>query len=289
MIGGFERYYQIARCFRDEDSRADRLPEFTQLDIEMAFVEEDDVIELMEAVMTAVFATVGFPVPAAPWPRMTYAEAMSRFGSDRPDTRFGLELHDLGDALARHRVQGVRRARSRPAGWCAASTPGPASCPAQSSTRSPTTSSATGPRGWCGRSSEGADSWRSPVAKFLSAAEIAAINERLAASVGDVLFIVADTAEVAAASLGALRLELSRRFSLVPEGVHDVRWIVRFPMFHYSPDEGRWDAEHHPFTAPATAAGEPAGVADLDDAGDAALALLRPRARRQRDRRRLDP
>ncbi len=111
---------------------------------------------------------------------------------------------------------------------------------------------------------EGDDSWRSPVAKFLSAAEIAAINQQLA-SVGDVLFIVADTAEVAGASLGALRLELSRRFSLVPEGVHDVRWIVRFPMFHYSPDDERWDAEHHPFTAPATAAGDPADAGDLDD------------------------
>ena len=100
MIGGFERYYQIVRCFRDEDSRADRLPEFTQLDIEMAFVEEDDVLELSEAVMGAVFADAGFELPPAPWPRMTHAEAMSRFGSDRPDTRFGLELTDLGEALA---------------------------------------------------------------------------------------------------------------------------------------------------------------------------------------------
>ena len=95
MVGGLERYYQIVRCFRDEDSRADRLPEFTQLDIEMAFVDEDDVIEMMEAVFGAVFATEGFDVPAAPWPRVTWAEAMSRWGSDRPDRRFGLELNDL--------------------------------------------------------------------------------------------------------------------------------------------------------------------------------------------------
>ena len=100
MIGGFERYYQIVRCFRDEDARADRLPEFTQLDIEMAFVDEDDVLETAEAMIGAVFERVGFDVPAPPWPRMTHAEAVSRFGSDRPDTRFGLELRDLGDAVA---------------------------------------------------------------------------------------------------------------------------------------------------------------------------------------------
>ena len=100
MIGGFERYYQIARCFRDEDTRADRQPEFTQLDLEMAFVEEDDVIECMEAVMGAVFERERFDVPPPPWPRMTFAEAVSRYGIDRPDTRFGLELHDLGEPLA---------------------------------------------------------------------------------------------------------------------------------------------------------------------------------------------
>ena len=99
MIGGMERYYQIARCFRDEDTRADRQPEFTQLDVEMAFVEEDDVIDCMEAVMGAVFEREGFDVPSPPWPRMTFAEAVSRYGIDRPDTRFGLELHDLADAL----------------------------------------------------------------------------------------------------------------------------------------------------------------------------------------------
>jgi aspartyl-tRNA synthetase len=265
MIGGLERYYQIARCFRDEDSRADRLPEFTQLDIEMGFVEEDDVIDLMEAVMTAVFATVDFAVPPAPWPQMTHAEAMSRFGSDRPDTRFGLELHDLGGALSQTEFK-VFSGTIASGGVVRGINAGARELPRSELDGLTDYVKRYGAKGLVWAFVEGADSWRSPVAKFLSAAEIAAVNERLEASVGDVLFIVADTAEVAAASLGALRLELSRRFSLVPEGVHDVRWIVRFPMFHYSPDEGRWDAEHHPFTAPATAAGEPAGVADLDDA-----------------------
>src|SRR5947209_20601943 len=100
MVAGFERYYQIARCFRDEDTRADRQPEFTQLDLEMSFVEEDDVIEVMEAVMGAVFEREGFAAPPPPWPRMTFAEAVSRYGTDRPDTRLGVELRDLGEALA---------------------------------------------------------------------------------------------------------------------------------------------------------------------------------------------
>ncbi|MGH2908993.1 MAG: aspartate--tRNA ligase [Solirubrobacteraceae bacterium] len=264
MIGGLERYYQIARCFRDEDSRADRLPEFSQLDIEMGFVEEDDVIELMEAVMTAVFATVDFPAPPAPWPQMTYAEAVSRFGSDRPDTRFGLELHDLGGALAQTEFK-VFAGTIGSGGVVRGINAGARELPRSELEALTEFVKRYGAKGLVWAFVEGDDSWRSPVAKFLSAAEIAAINERLGASVGDVLFIVADTAEVAGASLGALRLELSRRFSLVPEGVHDVRWIVRFPMFHYSPEDERWDAEHHPFTAPATAAGDPADAGDLDD------------------------
>ena len=264
MIGGFERYYQIVRCFRDEDSRADRLPEFTQLDIEMSFVEEDDVLELMEAVMTAVFAVTGFAVDPAPWPRMTHAEAMSRFGSDRPDTRFGLELTDLGGALAQTEFKVFAGALAS-GGVVRAINAGARELPRSELDALTEFVKRYGAKGLVWAFVEGADTWRSPVAKFLAPAEIAAINERLQASTGDVLFIVADTASVAAASLGALRLELARRFSLVPDGVHDVRWIVRFPMFHYDEAEGRWDAEHHPFTAPATAAGEPAGVEDLDD------------------------
>jgi len=264
MIGGLERYYQIARCFRDEDSRADRLPEFSQLDIEMGFVEEDDVIELMEAVMTAVFATVDFPVPPAPWPQMTHAEAMSRFGSDRPDTRFGLELHDLGGAVAQTEFK-VFAGTIASGGVVRGINAGARELPRSELDALTDHVKRYGAKGLVWAFVEGADTWRSPVAKFLTAGEIAEINTRLQASEGDVLFIVADTAEVAAASLGALRLELARRFSLVPEGVHDVRWIVRFPMFHYSPEEDRWDAEHHPFTAPATAAGEPAGAGDLDE------------------------
>jgi aspartyl-tRNA synthetase len=215
-------------------------------------------------VMTAVFATVDFPVPPAPWPQMTHAEAMSRFGSDRPDTRFGLELHDLGGAAAQTEFK-VFSGTIASGGVVRGINAGARALPRSELEALTDYVKRYGAKGLVWAFVEGADTWRSPVAKFLTAGEIAEINTRLQASEGDVLFIVADTAEVAAASLGALRLELSRRFSLVPEGIHDVRWIVRFPMFHHLPDEDRWDAEHHPFTAPATAAGEPAGAADLDD------------------------
>jgi aspartyl-tRNA synthetase len=268
MIGGFERYYQIVRCFRDEDARADRLPEFTQLDIEMGFVEEDDVLELSEEVMGAVFADSDLDLPAPPWPRMTHAEAMTRFGSDRPDTRFGLELQDLGDALADTEFKVFAGALS--SGGVVRGINVGAHALARSDLDALTElAKQHGAKGlvWAFVQDEDDAPWRSPVAKFLAADEIASLNERLGAKTGDLLLIVADQAVIAAQALGALRLELARRFDLVPAGTHDIRWIVRFPMFAYKPDEQRWDAEHHPFTAPSTATGEPATAADLDDPG----------------------
>ena len=275
MVGGFERYYQIVRCFRDEDARADRLPEFTQLDIEMSFVEEEDVLELAEAVIGEVLSRAGFDAPAPSWPRMTHAEAMSRFGSDRPDTRFGLELTDLGGALSETEFK-VFAAALGGGGVVRGINAGARELPRSELDALTELAKQHGARGlvWAFVTDEAqSDShppapnltWRSPVAKFLTEAEITAINERLGARTGDLLLIVADQAAVAAQTLGALRSELARRFSLIPEGAHELLWIVRFPMFAYKPEEQRWDAEHHPFTAPATAAGEPATVADLTD------------------------
>jgi aspartyl-tRNA synthetase len=274
MIGGFERYYQIVRCFRDEDARADRLPEFTQLDVEMAFVDEEDVLTTSEAAIGAVFAQTGFDVPAPPWPRMTHAEAMTRYGSDRPDTRFGLELSDLGDAVKDSEFKVFSGALAS-GGVVRGINAG-----ARELTRSDldTLTELAKQHGAKGlvwafvqetqSHPPGADGlWRSPIAKFLSEAELAAITSALSATPGDVLFIVADAAATANQALGALRLEMARRFDLVPEGVHDIRWVIQFPMFTFKPDEQRWDAEHHPFTAPATAAGAPATVADMDDPG----------------------
>jgi aspartyl-tRNA synthetase len=267
MIGGMERYYQVVRCFRDEDARADRLPEFTQLDLEMGFVEEEDVLETTEAVMGEVFRQAGFDVPAPPWPRMTHAEAMGRFGSDRPDTRFGLELLDLGAAVA-HTEFKVFSGALASGGVVRGINAGRRELARSDLDSLTELAKQYGAKGlvWAFVQDEAVqEPWRSPIAKFLTPAEIAAITGALDAQPGDLLLIVADQATVANQVLGALRLELARRFDLVPEGSHDVRWVIEFPMFTYRPEEGRWDAEHHPFTAPATAAGKPATAADLDD------------------------
>ena len=257
MIGGLERYYQIVRCFRDEDSRADRMSEFTQLDLEMAFVEEDDVLETMEAVMGAVFASTGFTVPAPPWPRMTHAEAVARFGSDRPDTRFGIELHDLGEPLAATELKVFAGALAG-GGVVRGINAGARELPRSELDALTELAKQHGAKGLVWAFVQDAAGWRSPIAKFLPAAELAAVNQRLDGSPGDLLLIVADQAGVANQALGALRLELARRFELIPAGTHDIRWIVEFPMFSWRAEEQRWDAEHHPFTAP---------TGDLDDPG----------------------
>ena len=254
MIGGLERYYQIVRCFRDEDSRADRLPEFTQLDLEMAFVAEDDVIETMEAVMGAVFERAGFPVPPPPWPRMTFAEAVSRYGSDRPDPRFGFELRDVGEAVAGTEFT-VFAGALADGGVVRGINAGARDLPRSELDALTELAKQHGAKGlvWAFVEDGG---WRSPIAKFLTGAEIAAVGERLEASEGDLLLLVADDVITADKVLGALRLELARRFSLVPDGSHDIRWVVEFPMFLWNDEDGRWEAEHHPFTAP---------TGDLDD------------------------
>ncbi|HEX3615165.1 MAG TPA: aspartate--tRNA ligase [Solirubrobacteraceae bacterium] len=260
MVGGLERYYQIVRCFRDEDSRADRLPEFTQLDIEMAFVEEDDVLELMETVFGAVFASEGFDVPAAPWERVTWGEAMSRWGSDRPDRRFGLELHDLSDAVRTSEFQVFSGALAGASGTVQGINGGRLELPRSDLDALTEFATQYGAKGlvWAFVQEDG--SLRSPIAKFLSPGEIDAIKAALSAEVGDALFVVADALPVARAVLGALRLELARRFALVPEGApHDLHWVVEFPMF--APDgDGGWTAEHHPFTAPTGDLSDPASL-----------------------------
>jgi aspartyl-tRNA synthetase len=258
MIGGMERYYQIVRCFRDEDARADRLPEFTQLDIEMAFVDEDDVIDTTEAVMNPVFERGGLEVAPPPWPRMTFAEAVGRFGSDRPDTRFGLELKDLGTAVSGSEFK-VFSGALESGGVVRGINAGARELSRAELDVLTELAKQHGAKGlvWAFVEPEG---WRSPIAKFLSEQEIAAINSRLEASEGDLLLIVADQATTAGQSLGALRLELGRRFGLIPEGRHDILWVVEFPMFMWHPEEQRWDAEHHPFTAPSGDLDDPANL-----------------------------
>jgi aspartyl-tRNA synthetase len=251
MIGGLERYYQIARCFRDEDTRADRQPEFTQLDLEMAFVTEDDVIDCMEAVMGAVFERAGFPVAPPPWPRMTFAEAVSRFGIDRPDTRFGLELHDLGEALSGTDFKVVAQALGA-GGVVRGINAGPRELARSELDALTELAIQHGAKGlvWAFVQEE-EPGWRSPIAKFLSQSEIEAINARLDAKHGDLLLIVADEVTTVGQALSALRLELGRRFGLIDYSRHEVLWVVEFPAFFWNQEERRWVASHHPFTGPA--------------------------------------
>ena len=262
MIGGYERYFQIARCFRDEDLRADRQPEFTQLDLEMSFVAEDDVIDVNERLMAKVFDVGGLDVRQPPYPRLPYDEALLRYGSDRPDTRFGLEINDVSDALrtSQFKVFASVLNRSHPPGVVRAINAGQREVPRSELDALTELAKRHGAGGlvWAFVLEDGG--WRSPIAKFMSAEEIVAVTAALDAGPGDLLLAVADTADVAAGALGALRLHLAERWDLVPAGRHDVLWVVDFPMFGYNDTEDRWDALHHPFTAPTGSLDDPGAL-----------------------------
>jgi aspartyl-tRNA synthetase len=244
MVSGFERYYQIARCFRDEDQRADRQLEFTQLDIEMSFVAEDDVLELMEGVMRRVFEETGFPVEAPPWRRMTYAEAMLRYGSDKPDLRFGLEIHDLTADVAgtEFRVLGAAKAVR---GFNA----GAREVARRDLDELTEHAKRFGAKGliWAVAGPDG--TWARTSAGPLGEPERAAISQTLGAAEGDLLLIVADDPAAAAPVLGELRLEIGRRYELTAGRPNAIVWVVDFPMFERGAD-GHWTSTHHPFTAP---------------------------------------
>jgi aspartyl-tRNA synthetase len=251
MIAGYERYYQIARCFRDEDLRGFRQPEFTQLDVEMAFVDEGDVIEMMEAVMTRVFGLVeGFAVPPAPWKHLSFAESMLKYGNDKPDTRFGLEIHDVGPLLKGSDFKVFEGVLSS-GGVIRALNAGPREMSRSELEGLNDVVRIFGAKAVAPIYAGGDAGWQGNLAKFFTREQIDAVNAELDASEGDLLLFVADKEPVAAASLGELRLELSRRFGLVPEGAHDLVWIVDFPMFEATGDPTfPWTAIHHPFTAP---------------------------------------
>ena len=259
MIAGFERYYQIARCFRDEDLRADRQPDFTQLDIEMSFVEVDDVIEANERLLAQVFERVGGPSLELPMKRLPYDEAISRFGTDRPDTRFGLELVDLADALAGTEFK-VFRDVIDSGGAVRGLNAGRRDMPRSALDGLISRAQELGAKGLVWAFREG-DGWRSPTAKFLSVAELAALNEQLGAREGDLLLLIADRPKVANAALAQLRLDLAAEFDLVSEGSNELLWIVDWPLMEKNEDGG-WDPLHHPFTSPA-------GDFDSDDPGGA--------------------
>jgi aspartyl-tRNA synthetase len=259
MMAGYERYYQIARCFRDEDLRGFRQPEFTQLDVEMAFVEEDDVIDLIEGLMQRVFETTGFEVPPPPWPRMSYDEAVERYGNDRPDVRFGLEIKGLNSALEGSEFK-VFAGTIAAGGVVRGLNAGARELARRDLDELTDYVKRFGAGGLVWAFVQEDRTWRSPIAKFLSDTEVQNVTQALSGKPGDLLLIVADKAPVAAQALGELRLELSRRFELVPEGRHNALWIVDFPMFEYDENERRYNALHHPFTAPLGSFDDPAAM-----------------------------
>ncbi|HEX7292918.1 MAG TPA: aspartate--tRNA ligase [Solirubrobacterales bacterium] len=249
MVAGFERYYQVARCFRDEATRADRQAEFTQLDVEMSFVGVDDVIEVNERLLAHVFERAGGPAIELPMRRLPYDEAMDRFGTDRPDLRFGLELVDLGDALRETEFK-VFRSVLDGGGAVRGLNAGGHEMPRSALDGLISRAQELGAKGLVWAFREG-DGWRSPTAKFLSAEELSALNERLGAEEGDLLLVVADQRRVTDAVLGQLRVELAERFGLIDEQENRLAWIVDWPLMEWDPEERRWTPLHHPFTAPA--------------------------------------
>ncbi len=248
MVAGFERYYQIVRCFRDEDQRADRQPDFTQLDVELSFVEVEDVIDVNERMMAHVCARAGGPEVPVPIPRIPYDVALARYGTDRPDLRFGLELVDLSDALATTEFK-VFRGALEGGGVVKGLNAGARDLPRSALDGLIERAQELGAKGLVWAFREG-DGWRSPTAKFLSAEELTALNQRLGAEEGDLLLVVADAPATANAVLAQLRLDLGKRFGLIEEGAHSFCWIVDWPLFEWNEGEGRWDPLHHPFTSP---------------------------------------
>ena len=246
MIAGFERYYQIVRCFRDEDQRADRQLDFTQLDVEMSFVDIEDVLDVNERMLAHVLGRVDGPELEVPIPRLGFDDAMDRYGSDRPDVRFGLELVDVSEAMrgTEFKVFGGTIAGG---GVVKGLNAGQRDLPRSALDGLIGRAQELGAKGLVWAFCEG-EGWRSPTAKFLSAEELRAVNDALGAEDGDLLLLVADEVAVANAVLGQLRLELGERFDLL----HGDRfvWIVDWPMFEWSAEDARWDPLHHPFTAP---------------------------------------
>ena len=240
MIGGLDRYYQIATCWRDEDLRADRQFEFRQLDLELAFPTREDVMEVLEGVVVASFEAVGKTPPQRPFPRLSYADAMLRYGSDKPDTRFGLEIQDA-TAVTRNSEFGVFKNAERVRFLVA-----PEAFSRAELQRLEEFAKEWGAKGLAYLVFDESGDVRSPIAKFLSADELAAF----AAPPGTTVLFAADTEPTVERVLGALRNELGRRLELIDESQDDLLWVIDFPLFLRDEDTGQWTFVHHPFTSP---------------------------------------
>lgn len=250
MISGFDRYYQIARCFRDEDLRADRQPEFTQVDMELSFVEEDDVMDVNERLIAAVFGEIAGWDIQLPLRRMTYQEAMTKYGSDKPDLRFDMQIQDIteiagdcGFSVFEKAVQTGGKVRGLTAAGCAA-------MPRKQIDSLGEVAKLFKAKGlaWIALHEDG--SVKSPIAKFLTQDSMQKIIAAMGAQKGDLMVFCADSEQVVCNALGNVRLELGRRMGLLDDRQHAFLWVTDFPMFEYSEEQGRYMAMHHPFTMP---------------------------------------
>ncbi|MCY7778579.1 aspartate--tRNA ligase [Bacillus haynesii] len=250
MVSGFDRYYQIARCFRDEDLRADRQPEFTQIDIEMSFMSQEDIMKLSEEMMAHVMReTHGIEI-SLPLPRMSYEDAMNRYGSDKPDTRFGMLLTDVSEAVKDSDFKVFASAVASGGAVKAINVKGAAANYSRKDIDALGEFAANyGAKGLAWLKTE-ADGLKGPIAKFFAGEKQEALVQALDAAVGDLLLFVADKLEVANDALGALRLKLGKELNLIDESLFNFLWVVDWPLLEYDAEEGRYYAAHHPFTMP---------------------------------------
>lgn len=253
MISGCDRYYQLAKCFRDEDLRQDRQPEFTQIDMELSFVTRDDILPIMEQMIAKVFKKVRGIDIELPLKRMTWREAMDRFGSDKPDTRFGMELVNISDIVENSDFKvfsGAVKKGGSVRAIIAKDAQGKLSKKTIKNLEKFVAVYKAKGLAWIDVKTDG--EMKSPILKFISEEEKQAIFDRMGAEDGDMIFMVADTDDIVCTSLGQLRLELADKLGFDLSGKFEFLWVVDFPMVEYNPDEGRYVAVHHPFTAPLT-------------------------------------
>ena len=249
MVAGFDRYYQIVRCFRDEDLRADRQPEFTQIDLEMSFIGEEDIMEISEGMMARLFEEILGSSPSRPFPRLTYTEALDRFGLDKPDTRFALELKDISDIVETSGFKVFSSVVKKGGIVKALNAKGCIDFSRKEIDDLTDFVSVYRAKGlaWI---KVREDAWQSPIAKFFTDEEKAKLTERIDMAPGDLIFFVADQPKVTNEALGHLRNHLGKKLGLIDEGTFNFVWITQFPMFEYDETEKRYQALHHPFTAP---------------------------------------
>ena len=249
MIAGYDRYYQIVRCFRDEDLRADRQPEFTQIDIEMSFVGEEEIIQLTEGMMATLFKDVLDLEMTQPFPRLTYAEAVGRYGLDKPDTRFGFELKDISDIVEGSGFKVFSGAVKKGGIVKALNAKGCINFSRKEIDDLTDFVAVYRAKGMAWIKVK-EDDWQSPITKFFSEEEKKALADRIEMEPGDLIFFVADQPKIVNEALGNLRNHLGRKLNLIDEGQFSFLWVTRFPMFEYDETEKRYQALHHPFTSP---------------------------------------